>query len=409
VSRTRSKAGAGTASVEAGVARLADDYQQVALVLQGGGALGAYQCGVYEALHAAGVRPHWIAGTSIGAINAAIIAGNAEADRMARLKEFWTGITRPAGTLAWPLQWMAESAQWLPPSHALSTGVSASSALASLALGQQGFFTPRTASPFLYCDGSAAATSFYDTAPLRDTLLRLVDFDRINGGEVRLSVGASNVRNGNVHYFDSAMQPLRVEHIMASAALPPAFPAVEIDGESWWDGGIVSNTPLEHVLAAAPRRDSLILQVDLWSARGERPATIMDVLEREKDIRFSSRTRYGTDSVARMQKLRNALDDLFKTLPKDALPAGLAARLKPWRCDRVFNIVHLIYQAKHHEEQYKDYAFDAHAMREHWASGLADMQRTLAERRYFAMPERGSGVVTHDIHRALVKARAESA
>jgi len=226
VSRTRSKAGAGTASVEAGVARLADDYQQVALVLQGGGALGAYQCGVYEALHAAGVRPHWIAGTSIGAINAAIIAGNAEADRMARLKEFWTGITRPAGTLAWPLQWMAESAQWLPPSHALSTGVSASSALASLALGQQGFFTPRTASPFLYCDGSAAATSFNDTAPLRDPLLRLVDFDRINGGEVRLSVGASNVRNGNVHYFDSAMQPLRVEHIMASAALPPAFPAV---------------------------------------------------------------------------------------------------------------------------------------------------------------------------------------
>lgn len=386
------------------VAELASGYQQVALVLQGGGALGAYQCGVYEALHDAGVRPQWFAGTSIGAINAAIIAGNAEQDRVARLHEFWSGITRHAAFAAWPIDLMSAVSRWMPPSTALSAGMSASSAMASLTLGQHGFFTPRPTSPFLHCDGSAAATSFYDTTPLRQTLERLVDFGRINSGKARLSVGAANVRTGNVHYFDSANEPLRVEHIMASAALPPAFPAIAIDGEYWWDGGIVSNTPLEHVLAAEPRRDSLILQVDLWSARGEGPNTIMDVLEREKDIRFSSRTRYGTDSVARVQKLRNSLDKLVKMVPEGSIPADIARELKPWICDRVFNIVHLIYQAKHHEEQYKDYAFGDMAMREHWASGLADMKRTLAQDRFFAMPKRGLGVVTHDIHRALANA-----
>lgn len=391
------------------VAELASGYQQVALVLQGGGALGAYQCGVYEALHDAGIRPQWFAGTSIGAINAAIIAGNAQADRVARLHEFWSGITRHAAIAAWPIDVMSAVSRWMPPSAALSAGMSASSAMASLTLGQHGFFTPRPASPFLHCDGSAAATSFYDTTPLRRTLERLVDFERINSGKARLSVGATNVRTGNVHYFDSANEPLRAEHIMASAALPAAFPAIEIDGEHWWDGGIVSNTPLEHVLASTPRLDSLVLQVDLWSARGDAPKTIMDVLEREKDIRFSSRTRYGTDSVARVQKLRNTLGKWVKTLPVGSIPEAIEKELQPWLCDRVFNIVHLIYQAKHHEEQYKDYAFGDMAMREHWASGLADMQRTLAQDRFFVMPERGLGVVTHDIHRVLANAPTKEA
>lgn len=387
-------------------AELASDYQQIALVLQGGGALGAYQCGVYEALHDAGIRPQWFAGTSIGAINAAIIAGNAERDRIDRLHEFWNGITRHSAVMAWPMDVLSALSNWMPPSTALSVGLSATSAVASLTLGQRGFFSPRTTSPFLLSDGSPSATSFYDTAPLRQTLERLVDFDRINHGDVRLSVGATHVSTGNVRYFDSAKEPLRPEHIMASGALPPAFPAIEINGEHWWDGGIVSNTPLEHVLAAEPRRDSLILQVDLWSARGSLPNTIMDVLEREKDIRFSSRTRYGTDSVARVQRLRNTLGKLVESLPKVAIPEDIARELKPWICDRVFNIVHMIYQAKHHEEQYKDYAFGEQAMREHWASGLTDMQRTLAQDRFFAMPQRGRGVVTHDIHRHLAETTA---
>jgi NTE family protein len=384
------------------VAQRAQHYEQVALVLQGGGALGAYQCGVYEALHAAGIRPGWFAGTSIGAVNAAILAGNAAEHRVERLHDFWNEITRLGGSVAWPLEAIARAAAWLPPSNTLSSSLSAGSALGSLMLGQQGFFTPRPLSPLNYSDGSAQATSYYDTQPLKQTLERLVDFDRINHHSVRLSVGAANIDNGNVRYFDSAIEPLRAEHIMASAALPPAFPAIEIDGEAYWDGGIVSNTPLEYVLAAPPRRDSLVLQVDLWSARGARPRTVMDVLERQKDIQFSSRTRFGTDTIAREQKLRNALGLLIESLP-GKLPAKIEADLSPWLCDRVFNIVHLIYQAKHHEEQFKDYVFGASAMLEHWRSGLVDMQRTLEHPEFFILPSRDLGVVTHDIHRILAR------
>ncbi len=380
---------------------LTGGFERVALVLQGGGALGAYQCGVYEALHDAGIRPHWFAGTSIGAINAAIIAGNAECDRVDRLHAFWDQITGHSATMAWPLDALNLWAAWLPPSNVLSSGLAATSALGSLGFGQSGFFSPRSTSPLLLADGSPQATSFYDTDPLRRTLERLIDFDRINHGELRLSVGAANVSTGNVRYFDSAIEPLRAEHIMASAALPPAFPAIEIDGGLWWDGGIVSNTPLDYVLASTPRLDSLLLQVDLWSARGQCPKSIMDVLERQKDIQYSSRTRYGTDTVAREQKLRNALGQLIDALPGGKLPAKLEAVLNPWLCDRVFNIIHLIYQAKHHEEQYKDYAFGAAAMREHWKGGLADMQHTLNRPEFFAVPSRDLGVVTHDIHRIL--------
>jgi NTE family protein len=382
----------------------ADDYEQIALVMQGGGALGAYQCGVYEALHEAGIQPGWFAGTSIGAINAAIIAGNAPAERIDRLAAFWTQITRHATGMAWPLDALAAMAAWMPPGNALATGLSASSALSSLGVGQQGFFQPRRMSPLLFADGSAQATSFYDTAPLKRTLERLIDFDRINHGEVRLSVGAANVNSGNVRYFDSAHETLRAEHIMASAALPPAFPAIAIDGELWWDGGIVSNTPLDHVLAGVPRHDSLVLQVDLWSARGQAPKTIMDVLERQKDIQYSSRTRFGTDTIAREQKLRNALGMLIEQLPGGALPPALQDALQPWLCDRVFNIVHLIYQAKHHEEQFKDYAFAPATMREHWRGGLADMRLTLERPQFFELPSRELGVVTHDIHRTLAAA-----
>ena len=380
-------------------AALARAYECVALVLQGGGALGAYQCGVYEALHDAGIRPGWFAGTSIGAINAAILAGNAPERRVDRLREFWETICEPAGVLGWPFQAFAAGAAWLPPSLGLDTGLAALSALGALAHGQRGFFTPRLVPPFAYCDGSPAATSFYDTTPLEATLERLVDFDRINHGDTRLSIGAVALGTGNVRYFDSANEPIRAAHVIASGALPPAFPAVEIDGESYWDGGLVSNTPLDHVLGAQPRRDALVLQVDLWSARGDVPRSMMDVLERQKDIQYSSRTRFGTDTVARMQKLRNAIGRLIERLPDQRLPDALARDLEPWLCDRVFNIVHLIYQAKHHEEQYKDYAFGQAAMREHWSAGRLDMTQSLAEPRFFEMPERSLGVVTHDIHR----------
>lgn len=383
-------------------AQAARDYSHVALVLQGGGALGAYQCGVYEGLHEAAIRPTWFAGTSIGAINAAILAGNAPEHRIERLRQFWETICEPGGGAAIIGAGVRAMLEWMPSSHALEAWANSLGALGALAFGQQGFFKVRPQSPFLFSDGSPEATSFYDTAPLRATLERFVDFDRINAGGVRLSVGATHVRTGNFHYFDSMRGKLRAEHVMASGALPPAFPAIEIDGERYWDGGLVSNTPLDHVLADTPRRDSLVLQVDLWSARGEQPRTLPDVLERQKDIQYSSRTRSGTDHEAHLHQLRRAIKRLLEQVPPGHLDAQLRKTLEPWACDHVINIVHLIYQAKPYEAQFKDYAFGVGTMRAHWAAGRTDMQRTLEHPEYFAKPPRELGVATHDVHRAAL-------
>lgn len=376
-------------------------YPTIALVLQGGGALGAYQCGVYERLHSAGIAPNWFAGISIGAINAAILAGNAPEDRVAQLQAFWDAIVEPAGPLALPALAVRSAVAALPDDPALLSWARGMSAMGALLQGQRGFFEARAISPLLFADGSDAATSFYDTAPLRETLLRLVDFDRINRDHaVRLTVGATSVTRGNFRYFDSAREPIRVEHILASGALPPAFPAVEIDGEPYWDGGIVSNTPLEYILDCRPHEDTLVLQVDLWSARGPRPRTVLDVLERMKDIRFSSRTRHGTQMVEMAQKLRTSLKELIAHLPDGRLPPHLDATLAPYLDDRVFNIIHLIYQTKVHEQQNKDYAFGRISLREHWESGLHDMDRTLQHPAWFDLPDRDIGVATHDVHRA---------
>jgi NTE family protein len=381
-------------------AALARKYETVALVLQGGGALGAYQCGVYEGMHAAGLRPDWFAGISIGAINAALIAGNPPEQRVARLREFWELICDPGGSLAWPAAAIRGMLAWLPESAERSSWAGGLSAMAALLQGQRGFYDARASSPFLFQDGSPAATSFYDTAPLQATLERLVDFDRINDDKtIRLTVGAACVRNGNFVYFDSDQTRIGPLHILASAALPPAFPPVAIDGELFWDGGLVSNTPLEYVLNARPRRDTLALQVDLWSARGPLPKTMTDVLERMKDIQYSSRTRHGTDTVERLQHLRSALNTLIAKLPGGALDADLQSALEPWLNDRVFNVIHLIYQAKPHEEQFKDYAFGSLALEEHWASGRRDMAATLRHPAYFAPPGRDLGFATHDLHR----------
>ena len=380
----------------------AERYETVALVLQGGGALGAYQCGVYEALHGAGIRPGWFAGTSIGAINAAILAGNAPEKRIERLREFWETICEPAGALlAWPAAVLRDTLAWAPPNGTLNAWAGFFAALGALTHGQRGFFSARPLPPFAQAPGSAAATSFYDTAPLRATLERLIDFDRINDdGDVRLTVGVTHVGSGNFRYFDSAKERIRPEHILASGALPPAFPAVEIDGELYWDGGVVSNTPLEYLLETVPRRDTLVFQVDLWSASGIVPKNLLDVFERQKDIQYSSRTRLGTDAVAARQRLRNALGILLERVPREHLPAELLKDLQPWLCDRVFNIIHLIYRAKPYEEQFKDYAFGRGAMREHWTVGFDDMTRSLARPQFFVPPPREVGVVTHDIHRA---------
>ncbi|HSM99537.1 MAG TPA: patatin-like phospholipase family protein [Rudaea sp.] len=381
-------------------AAAASDYANVALVLQGGGALGAYQCGVYEGLAEAGIAPNWFAGISIGAINAAILAGNAPARRVERLRQFWERVSTPALPLArrsatWRRQWLSAFTA-LEPWRSLAN---AASALDALAFGQSGFFVPR-APAALWNARDPAGASIYSTAPLKGTLEELVDFDRINHrGAPRFAVGAVNLRSGNFTYFDNRTTKIRADHVMASGALPPGFPAVEIDGEFYWDGGVVSNTPLEYVIDSEPRGDMLALQVDLWSARGDLPRTLADVLERQKDIQYSSRTRHGTDRLAERQRLRMALRKLAGTLPGKRLPAPLARELEPWLGEACLNVVHLIYRAKRYEEQYKDYAFGAATMREHWAAGLADMQASLAHADWFVPPPSNAGVATHDIHR----------
>ena len=303
----------------------ARDYEAVVLLLQGGGALGAYQCGVVEALEQAGIRPDWFAGISIGAVNAAILAGNAPERRIERLRDFWQRISTPALPLpAQAFDWQREWIDALPKSSPWQAAANSLSAWSALLHGQTGFYVPRVPPAFAAVPGTKAATSFYSSAPLRRTLEEFVDFDRINhAGAPRLSVGAVNVRTANFRYFDNRDEPIRSEHVLASAALPPAFAGVEIDGETYWDGGLVSNTPLEYVLDSEPRRDTLALQVDLWSARGSLPRNLADVLERQKDIQYSSRTRRGTDDAAERQKLRLAIGELAALLPGKRLPAGL--------------------------------------------------------------------------------------
>jgi NTE family protein len=365
-------------------------FENIALVLQGGGALGAYQAGVYEALAAANIHPDWIAGISIGAINGALIAGNSPETRIAKLRAFWERVTAKP---CWDWSELLVSAksdvvrQWL-------NQISASSALAG---GASGFFTPRFPAPWLHLSGTLAATSFYDTNCLRQTLEGLVDFDRINAGHMRFSVGAVNVRSGNFIYFDTTTHTIGPEHIMASAALPPGFPAIEIEGEHYWDGGSVSNTPLQWIVDSRPHFDTLAFQVDLWNARGDLPRTIAEVTTRQKEIQYSSRTRAGTDNFEQIQELRRALADLFEKLPETLRNGPEARLLRPLGDHKVYNIVHLIYRAKNYEGHSKDYDFSRASMEEHWRAGYHDAVRTLRHPEVLERPTNHQGVFTFDL------------
>src|SRR6201991_4905327 len=270
-------------------------FEQIVLLLQGGGALGSYQAGVYQALAEADLHPNWVAGISIGAINAAIIAGNAPDERVGRLREFWEAVsTSPLGI---PYVKSIELQNALV--HQL---VNQGRAVNILMFGAPNFFTPRVPPASLWPAGAPDKASYYDTSPLRATLERLVDFDRINAGRMRFSVGAVNVGTGNFAYFDTTTDRIRPEHVIASGSLPPGFPATEIDGEYYWDGGLVSNTPLQWVLDSRPRRDTLAFQIDLWSAHGGLPRNLGEANVRQKAIQFSSRTRAATDQYQRAQK-----------------------------------------------------------------------------------------------------------
>ena len=363
---------------------------QRVLVLQGGGALGSYQAGAYQALCHFDFEPEWIAGISIGAINAAIIAGNAREKRVGRLKEFWEMVSAPV--------------PWNPitKSDRGRSLFNETSAALIATFGVPGFFTPRFPPAPLWPQGSPQSESYYDTAPLQKTLERLVDFDRINDLKTRLSVGVVSVTTGNFKYFDNVEfkklgKKIGPEHIMASAALPPGFPSIVIEGEHFWDGGIASNTPLDYVLDEGGRNDLLIFQVDLFSARGPLPVSLLDAAEREKDIRFSSRTRMNTDKNRQIHNARKAVRDLIGKLPDDLKNDPSVEFLREAAKENTVTVVHLIYRSKNYESSSKDYDFSHVGMVEHWGAGARDVHLSMRHKEWLERPQSGETMVTYDL------------
>jgi NTE family protein len=367
-------------------------FECIALLLQGGGALGAYQGGVYQALSEANLHPDWVAGISIGAINSAIIAGNPPEQRVAKLRLFWEGITTN------PLfDWVAAADQFAPKGDFARSAFNQLSAAWAMIGGAPGFFALRQPAPWLHPGGCLEATSFYETKLLKATLEQLVDFDRINSGETRFSVGAVNVRTGNFVYFDNTTREIRPEHVMASGSLPPGFPAVEIEGEHYWDGGLISNTPLQWVVEHGPRQDTLAFQVDLWSARGEFPGDLAEVATRQKEIQYSSRTRANTDQFKRLQQMRCALATLLDKLPDDLKASEEVEMLRSVADRKLYSIVQLIYRSKHYEGNSKDFEFSRLTMEEHWRAGYHDAVRTLRHQEVLERPNNLEGVFTFDL------------
>jgi NTE family protein len=367
-----------------------DQAEKTVLVLQGGGALGAYQAGAYEALAIAGHRPSWVAGISIGAVNSAIVAGNPPEKRVERLREFWERVS--SRLLAWPLAYDDNSRRIFNETSATFSAVG----------GVPGFFEPRVPPAVFQPQGTPEAISVYDTSPLKETLLELVDFDLLNSGAVRLSVGAVQVLSGNMKYFDTAKQIVGPEHIMASGALPPGFPPIEIDDEPYWDGGLVSNTPLEYVLErTGPREDMVIFQVDLFSARGCMPETLFDIAQREKEIRYSSRTRLNTDIFRETQTIRRAIRHLRGKLPDELCGNPDWQLLDSVSCDAAVTIVLLIHRRAAYWTQSNDYEFSRYSMDEHWLAGSEDVELTLNHPEWKSRTRPEEGVSVLDLTRHL--------
>ena len=365
-------------------------FERIVLLLQGGGALGAYQAGVYQALAEANLHPDWVAGISIGAINSALIAGNPSERRVEKLREFWETVSAPPFGV--PYIAAIEGSDEL--THTL---INQASSWGTVVGGAPGFFQPRVPPPFVYPNGSPEALSYYDVAPLRATLERLVDFDRINDGQIRFSVGAVNVRTGNFVYFDSTTHLIGPAHVMASGSLPPGFPATEIEGEHYWDGGLVSNTPLDWVLDSRPGRDTIAFQVDLWNARGEVPRNLIEADTRQKEIRYSSRTRSATDQFKKKQMLRHAAARLLAKIPPELLQTPEAGMLALEADETVCNLIQLIYHAKTYEGNSKDYEFSRVTMEEHWRSGYNDAVHTLRHPEVLQRPQGLDGVYIFDL------------
>ena len=355
---------------------------QVVLVLQGGGALGAYQGGVYQAMHEAGVEPDWLIGTSIGAINASIIAGNRVEDRLAKLQEFWRRVQRNGAWGAFPA--------WKGIADALASWT-------TLTTGIPGFFETN---PRAFLGGQVPLgvdhAGFYSTEPLRKTLEELVDFSLVNQDHPRLTVGAAHLRTSMMHYFDSKEMELAPDHVMASGALPPAFPAVRIDGELYWDGGILSNTPTERIFDDHPRRNSLIFAVHLWNPTGEEPETILDILHRAKDIQYSSRIASHIVRQREAHKLRHVITKLLEFVPEEEKQDPLLKELAQYHCDTRMHVVRLLAPRLDRESHTKDIDFSPAGIRARWEAGYEDTKRALAKQAWLGEFGLLDGVILHE-------------
>jgi NTE family protein len=362
---------------------------QIVLVLQGGGALGAYQAGVYQALDEAGVEPDWVIGTSIGAINAGIIAGNRPGNRLPRLREFWHRMRHgPA------LQMLAAIPGWGPMTANAMTVFG----------GLPGFFRPN-ATAFLGLPLTPETAGYYSTAPLEATLGELIEAEVLNACTTRLTVGAANVRTAEMRYFDSRDTPLTIRHIMASGALPPAFPAMRIGGELYWDGGILSNTPVEAVFDDDPRRSGLVFTVNIWQPHGPEPADILGVMSRQKDLQYASRATSQVLRQKQIHRMRHVIAELARKLPPKLQDSAEVRELAAYGCLTRMHVVRLLAPAIAGEDHAKDIDFSAEGLRNRWEAGHADTLRVLEQRPWthefdplegFILHETAAGAITSE-------------
>ena len=359
-------------------------HQHRILLLQGGGALGAYHGGVCDGIDAAGFAPDWVVGISIGAINAALIVGNPPERRVDRLREFWNRVSAQAPVL------LPDTMDFARP---MMNRMAAASAMF---FGIPGFFTPRVPPPQLAPEGTLAALSYYDTEPLRATLEELVDFDRINDGDIRLSLGVVNACTGESVYFDTTSHTITPSHVMASGALPPGFPPVEIDGEYYFDGGIMSNTPLQYA-ARDFRQDALIIQVDLFSGLGALPRNLGEVQERVKDIQFQSKVRFSVDQMRKIEDLRSALADVIGRLPKSMRADPKVRKLEAISRRGPVSLVRLVNRCDTKSFDFKDYEFSRATVDELWRAGHNDVQMVLAHPEACTVTDLGNGLRIFDL------------
>ena len=371
-------------------------FERVALVLQGGGALGAYQAGVYHALDDANIGVDWLCGTSIGAINGAIIAGNRPEKRVERLRDFWETVTKPAVRIP-NMPWFADL-PWNSSGNA-RYWTSRISAFSTMLHGAPGFFSPRALPPVNSTAESPEAVSYYDIAPLKETLARLVDFDLINDDSMRFTVLATNVRSGARAYFENREQEIGPAHILASASLPPNFPPTEIDGEYFWDGGVISNSPMQFVIDNRGRHTALVFQVDLWDENGEVPLDIPSANLRAMEIHSASRINLSLDDYKRMQKFRMALRRFLDELPEQCQDDPDVQFLSEQARGKVATIVQLKYQSNKFETAGKMFEFSRRAMEEHWQAGYDDTEKALGEPAVFELPDVTEAARIFDVHR----------